>query len=200
MFFNPTTRNRLLGFALSYYPVQPFKFTILSSNFGATRNEIANIYLAQLTSLSWSMEESSSRLTKSIVCISITAFFVFATAALHIAVAVEKQFAEAAVVTLGTFLSTYLLLGMWLIMYYFQKTLWVQLKFICLLAICSHILSTFLASVMANIEHKHIVLLLVLCVMSWISLFVLFFTVAFGLNHALPYTSESEPIAQVWLS
>lgn len=143
------------------------------------------------------MEESSSRLTKSIVCISITAFFVFATAALHIAVAVEKQFAEAAVVTLGTFLSTYLLLGMWLIMYYFQKTLWVQLKFICLLAICSHILSTFLASVMANIEHKHIVLLLVLCVMSWISLFVLFFTVAFGLNHALPYTSESEPIAQV---
>lgn len=153
--------------------------------------------LVQLTSLLCSMAESSSRLTKSIVCFSSTGFFVFATAALHIVVAVQKQFAEAAVVTLGTFLSTYLLLGMWLIMYYFQKTLWVQFKFICLVGICSHILSTFLASVMANIEHKHIVSMLMLCVMSWISLFVLFFTVAFGLNHALPHISESEPIAHV---
>lgn len=140
------------------------------------------------------MEESSSQKHTSIVGVSVSGSFVLATTSLHIVVAVYKHYTEATVVTLGTFLASYIIIIAWLLLYYCQKSFWAQVKFACLIPMCSHILSTFLASVMAYIEKDYPVLLLVQCVMSWISLFVVFFTIVFGLNHVLPYSSDSEPV------
>jgi len=140
------------------------------------------------------MEERSSQKYTSIICGTASGSVVISTTLLHIIVAVYKHYTEATVVTLGTFLAAHMIVAMWLLLYYFQQSFWARVKFVCLVPMCCHILSTFLASVMAYIEHDYEILVLVLGVFSWISLFVVFFTITFGLNHILPYSSNSEPI------
>lgn len=138
-------------------------------------------------------ERSTHKFTSCIVALT-SASFLFVTTSLHILVAVSKYYADATVVTLGTFLASYILIAMWLVLYYFQQNCWSQVKFACLVPMCVHILSTFLASVMAYIEKDYAILVTIQCVCSWLSLFLLFFTIAFGLNHVLPYLSSSEPV------
>ena len=143
------------------------------------------------------MEERSSQKFTNIICATATASFLLATTLLHVIVVVYKHYSEATVVTLGTFLAAYIIVAMWLLLYYYQKNFWLHVKFICLIPICSHILSTFLASVIAYIEYEYEILVIPLCVLSWISLFVVFFAIAFALNQLLPFASDNEPIVQV---
>lgn len=140
------------------------------------------------------MEERSSQKFTSILVALTSGSFLLTATALHILVAVCKYYTEATVVTLGTFLASHILIDMWLLLYYFHQNLWVQIKFTCLLPMCCHILSTFLSSVMAYIEKDYTVLVITQCVFAWLSLFVVFFTIVFGLNHVLPYSSDSEPV------
>jgi len=140
------------------------------------------------------MEERSNHKFTSCILVLTSGSFLFATTSLHILVAVIKYYTDATIVTLGTFLATYILIAMWLLLYYFQQRFWAQVKLVCLLPMCCHILSTFLASVMAHIEKDYTTLVIIQCVFSWLSPFSVFFTVVLGLNHVLPYLSNSEPV------